>query len=70
MAAATLFIVAPTANAAMNNDDGAMTARSDKMMHRTHMRHHMRHHRGYSTGSRAHMRQVDDPHSKGKPDRP
>jgi hypothetical protein len=33
-------------------------------------RHHRHMHRGFVGGQNAHLREVDDPHSKGRPDRP
>ena len=33
-------------------------------------RHHRRHAMGIRPGQNAHLRQVDDPHSYGRPDRP
>jgi hypothetical protein len=77
--AATALIAAPVLAADAGKSDVKTTASANakpalsakaKASYAYAPRHRRHMHRGFVGGQNAHLREVDDPHSKGRPDRP
>jgi hypothetical protein len=77
--AATALIAAPALAADAGKSDAKTAASANakpelsakaKASYAYASRHRRHMHRGFVGGQNAHLREVDDPHSKGRPDRP
>jgi len=70
LAAAALITAPALATDAAKSDAKPEVTAKARASYASAPRHHHHMHRGFVGGQNAHLREVDDPHSKGRPDRP